>query len=450
MSERDTDNKLLDLLKHMTNDHDRYFDRETAQYLISRLSVESLLKPERVSNLKNFVVSSGFFGHILTKKSYYIDEEDYSSINEWRELLIQKDPKLGEYPEMIFIPAGTRDQTPKYKDHVEIKGNFSDFYVIRHFDDWTKINHMEIYGHKLSDINPVIFTLESLCDEQDSNYYPDRDKKTVHISNMIIDYIAQGKEEVIKNHWHDEKSFTNKLFSSKRLKSVMKDVEPETLEKLFTEESLGTIIRKVNYHDHIKSNPALLGNLLALAPAEKWMDGWRKLHKSKSINIVELFNNKFYAAYGINIYNNQKPGTKKDKTSIGGSMAANEALMDEMEFFLPAISNMKVEKQQLCQFFYGLMRSKDAELMSLYLDYFDIPTVSATDTDELVKTHTKVMERFNKEDFISYNIKNNETGEVENKQANSWREVYADIKAHKLDSILERKEEVPIKRKLKI
>lgn len=393
---------------------------------------------------------SGFFGYVMAKNAHYIDNDDFSQINQWHELLMQKDQKLVEYPTIIFIPTNNKDQTPKFKEDIEIKSDFSTFYAIRHFHDWRKIIDKEVFGHKLSNVDPVIFTLESICDEQDWNYYPERDKKSINISNLILDYVVAAKEEIIKNKWHDDKSFTNKLFSSKRMQLVMKDVEPENLEKLFTIESLGTIIKKANSHENIKSNPALLGNLLALASAEKWMEGWTNLYKSKSVNLVDLFNNKFHASYGVNITDQQKPGLKKEKPYISGSSQANAALKDEMTFFFPAIVKMEVDSAQLCQLFNGIMKSRDVELMSLYLDYFDIPHVSAKEDADTIKIHSKMMEKLNKHDVINYGIKNNTTGEVERKQYQSWMEACAEIKATKLGNILAQKTDPPGKRTLKI
>lgn len=448
MSEKDTQEKLLGLLKYMVQDHNRYFDKSTAEYLLNRISVETLLESERVVSLKNFVVKSNFFGHVLIKNSYNIGDNDQVPINEWRELLSQKNTKIAEYPEVSFVPINSKGQTPKHKDHLEINSNFSTYYAVRHFNDWNKKKNHEFLGHNLGKINSTIFTLESLCEEQDSQYYPGQKKSTIDTSNEIIEHILKGKDEILKSNWHDEKSFTNRLFLSKRMQLVMKDIEPETLEKLFTTESLGTIIKQSNSHENIRSNPALLGNLLALAPAESWMDGWKKVLKSKHINLVDLFNNKFHGAYGVNIATAQKPGTKKEKTY--GSTNVSLALNDEMEFFLPAIAKMSPEKEQLCYLFNGIMKSGDVKLMSLYLDYFDIPHMIEQENPERYKTYERMMNKFNKEDNIFYELKNSSTGELEKKSANSWKEVYSEIKADKLDNSLSKKENIPTKRTLKI
>lgn len=457
MSEITTESKLFNLLRHMIQDHDRYFEKETAQYIIDRLPFEELMQPKYATSITNFSIQSNFFGMVLMKNSYYInDADEKQSIQEWKEILEKKDPRLVEYPEIVFIPTNTKDQTPKFKEHLEIKADFSTYYALHHMSDWLKALDSELFGHKLRNINKAVFTIDSICEDQYSTYYPFSKNKVAsseNIDEFLINIIIDGKEEVIKNKWHDDKSFTNKVFHSKRMKLLMKYVEPESIEKLFTTDSLSTIIKQANSHESIKNSPKLLGNLLALAPAEKWMDGWAKQYKAKSqtINIVDLFNNKFHGAYGINITNVQKAGTKKEQTF--GKSEVQDALRDEMEFFLPAISKLNPDKEQICHMFIGLMKSRDVDLLKSFMEYFEIPNISPAESEknaELAKAYNKMMAKLEERREIYYEIKDDK-GEVTDKvRVHSWKEVCADLRARKLDAALNKKEQVPVKRTLKI
>jgi hypothetical protein len=285
MTKKNTEEKLLDLLSFMIQDHERHFDKETAQYLLNRIPTKSLLMPRRVHGIKNFVDSSSIFGHVLLKNCYNIANDDYTIIDEWKEILKEKDPDLINNPDINFIPINSKEQTPKFKGELEIKSNFISYYAIKNFKEWFGNPTKEILGYTINDINPALLTLECLCDEQDSYFYPgnkiDGESPTTKQSEAYLKIIIKGKEEILKNKWHDEKSFTHKVFTSKRMKAVMKDVNGESLEPLFSEDSLGSIIRQANSFDNLSDNRELLSNLLALAPAEKWLEGWRKVTQKK-------------------------------------------------------------------------------------------------------------------------------------------------------------------------
>lgn len=445
MSQKTTDEKLLNALIHMIQDHDRNFEKETAKYILKRLSTDFLLKPKRVHSIKNFFVSSGIFGHVLLKNIYNISKEDYIAIDEWKEILIEKDPILINSPEITFVPERTNEQTPKIKGYIEIKSNFMTYYAIKNFQEWIEQPNKKILGYANDDVDPTLLTLECLCEEQDSYYHAGHkvngESTTIQQSEDIIKLLIKGKNEILKRKWHDDKSFTNKLFGSKRIKSIMKDVSAESLESLFSEESLGTIIRNANNYSTLSDSKELLSNLLALASAEKWLEGFRKITQKKHIDIIDLFNNKFNYGYGINLHLEYKSGLRKE----GNDHPTVAALLkDELKFFFPALSKMELDKNQLCLLANGILRTRDVELMSIFLDSFDIPKVNADESAESHKIYNKMM--FNMDDKTNLNY---DDGVNKNKFDN-WHQAIATIQAKKLEQELSVNEIQPMKRKLKI
>lgn len=445
MNQRNIEDKLLDVLVHMIQDHDRHFEKETAQYILSRLSTDFLLKPRRIHGIKNFVVSSGIFGHVLLKNIYDISKKNYTAINEWKELLVEKDPVLINNPDIIFAPQRNKEQTPNIKGNVEITSNFITYYAIKNFQDWADKPNQEFFGYTNNDVDPILLTLECLCEEQDSYYHvgykENGESKTTDKSENILEFLIKGKSEIIKRKWHDDKSFTNKVFASKRIKSIMKDVSAESLESLFSEESLGTIIRNANNYSTLADSKELLSNLLALAPAEKWLEGFRKVTQKKHIDIIELLNNKFNYGYGINLHLEYKSGLRKEGND---HPKVATLLKDELKFFFPALSKMEFDKNQLCLLVNGILRTRDVELMSIFLDSFDIPKVNADESAESHKIYNKMM--FNMDDKINLDyVENGENIKIDN-----WHQAIATIQAKKLEKDLSINEEPVVKRKLKI
>jgi hypothetical protein len=318
MIQKDTENKLLELLSYMIQDHVRNFEKDTAKYIISRLSLKSLIEPKKIHGIRNFFISSNIFGHVLLKNTFNINKDDYSVIEQWKEILAEKDPILIQNPDILFSPG--KEHGIKFKSDTVIKSNFITYYAITNFKEWMNNQDKEILGYSIKDIDSALLTLDSLCEEQNSYFFTgnvvDGVSSSSKKSEKFIKLVIKGKEEIIKNKWHDDKSFTNKLFSSKRMKSIMTDVDGEILSPLFSEESLGTIIRQANNFTTISENRHLFLNLSPLAPAEKWLEGFRKLTQKKYIDIVDLFNNKFNYAYGINLHLEYKPGLKKKAVNI--------------------------------------------------------------------------------------------------------------------------------------
>lgn len=441
--DKDKNNRLISLLNFMVENN--AFEREAAQYLLSRIPNQILLEPQSRINTKNFIVSANFFGNILIRNTYAISKNDYSVINEWRELLLEKDPKLVNNSDFVFTGRSKKEQAPKAKDNLEIKGSFMDLYAVRNFQEWIKNPEKEVAGYTLKDLNPTIITLECICEEQDSYYSTnqsnDPTRSTSQQSTYLINTILKGKNNIIKNKWHDEQTFTNKIFHSKRMKSVMRDVDSEVLESLFSQESLGTIIKNANTFDSIRDNRELFLNLSPLASPEKWLNGWRKTQQTKTINLVEFFNNKFNYAYGLNLHLEYRNGLRKEGKEHPG---VAETFKEEFKFFLPALAKMELDKNHLCLLANGILRSHDIQLMSMFLDYFDLPKVNADESPESIKIYEKMMSTMNS--ITNLNYEDPKSG----LKAHNWHEAVALIQAAKLSHELDRKDEPVIKRSLKI
>lgn len=444
MSQRNTEEKLLDVLVHMIQDHDRHFEKETAQYILSRLSTDFLNNPKKVHGIKNFVVSSNIFGHVLLKNCSNISMDNHSVIDEWKEILQEKDQSLINNPDIIFSLINQKEQLPKIKEALEIKSNFITYYALKNFKEWFANPTKEIFGYKIQDINPALLTLDSLCEQNPSFLTGNKvngEFSTNKQSELYLKILIEGKKEIIKNKWHDDKSFTHKIFNSKRMLSVMRDVSGESLEPLFSEESLGAIIRHANSFNILADNRELLSNLLALAPADKWLEGWRKLTQKKYIDIVDLFNNKFNYGYGINLHLEYKSGLRKEGN---GYDKVATLLKDELKFFFPALSKMELDKNQLCLLVNGIFRTKDVELMSIFLDSFDIPKVNADESTESHKIYNRMIFNMNDNTNLDY-IDNGENIKIDN-----WHQAIATIQAKKLEKELSVNPEPVVIRKLKI
>jgi hypothetical protein len=447
MTQKDTENKLLELLSYMIQDDARHFEKDTAKYIVSRLSTKSLMEPRRVHGIRNFYISSNIFGNVLLKNIFNINQNNYSVIEQWKEILAEKDPALIENPDILFSPD--REHGIKFKNDTVIKSNFITYYAITNFKEWMANQNKEILGYSIQDIDTALITLESICEEQNSYFFIDNHSvdgvsKTAKQSEEFIKLIIKGKEEIIKNKWHDDKSFTNKLFNSKRMKSIMTDVDGEILSPLFSEESLGTIIRQANNFTTISENRHLFLNLSPLAPAEKWLEGFRKLTQKKYVDIVDLLNNKFNFAYGINLHLEYKSGLRKEGNS---HPRYAKVFKEELQFLLPALSQMTLDKDQLCLLTNGIFRSSDVELMSIFLDSFDIPKLSANESEISQKIYNKMM--FNMNDKIDLDL-DLDYGDDNNEKFENWHQAIANIQAKKLDKKLPVNSELAIKRKLKI
>lgn len=443
MTQNKNNNKLLNLLVHMIKEHESIFDKETARHILNRIPIEDLLEPKKFNSLKNFSISSGIFGQILLKNVHNIDREDYSIINEWKEILTEKDPILIENPKIIFRPDKVSGF--KLKDSIDIESNFLNYYAIYYFRKWIENPHKEILGYSSHDIDPVLLTLECLYEEQDSYYsaglIKDGVSETTQQSTDFIQQIIKGKKEIISRNWYDDKTFTNKIFASKRMKTIMKDVDGEALSPLFSEESLGSILRHANSFPSIESNKDLFMNLSPLAKPEKWLDGFRKLSQKKHIDLIDLFNNKFNYGYGINLHLEYRSGLRKEDKPHSKIVPI---FQEELAFFFPALSKMTLDKNQLCLLVNGILRTRDVELMSIFLDNFDIPKVSADESVESQKIYNKMM--FNMDDKINLDYGNDDS----KIKFDNWHQAIANIQAHKLEKELHVNNEQPIKRKLKL
>jgi hypothetical protein len=136
-----------------------------------------------------------------------------------------------------------------------------------------------------------------------------------------------------------------------------------------------------------------------------------------------------------------KSGLRKE--GKGYSKVA-EVLKDELKFFFPALSKAPLDKNQLSLLVNGILRTGDIELMSIFLDSFDIPKVNANESSESQKIYNKMILNMDNNIKLEY-----EDGEGKVKFDN-WHQAIATIQAKKLEKELSVNETQPIKRKLKI
>ena len=404
-----TEQKLIQLLKEIVSNQDYLFDEGTTEYILGRLPESQLMQNSfEFLGLRNFKVHTNLMGFVLLRNSYKIQNGDFDNINQWMNLLNKKNPKLTQSLDFSFIPNSTNKANffPKLnKDKLPtLKGNFSTFYSLMHFEHWIANQDKLVFGEPLNKINGLVFTLDSLSNEQKGNFFFKEENKTEY-AKIVIDHISQNKPTIINNKWHDDASFTTKVMSSNLLKRAMVCLNSEDLEPIFSPDSLGIIIRQANDFNNLKLNHQLLNNLLALAPAEKWLQGWKNSFKvkTKELNIIELFNNKFFKGYGLNIVENKeiKPGVRKETFSANKNCIAS--FKDEFSFFLPAIKDMVVSNEQSIHMFNAIMRTNDIDLMNTYRQYFDIPSLEDNKNE---KIYDIMMNRLQEKNKLSMNEKN--------------------------------------------
>jgi hypothetical protein len=421
-----TEQKLIQLLKEIVSNQDYLFDEGTIEYLLGRLPEDQLMQNNfEFVGLKNFRVQTNLMGFILAKNSYKIQNKDFDSINQWLNLLSKKTPTLIDSPQFTFIANGTNKPNffPKLaKDKLpSLKGNFSTFYSLMHFENWITNQNEVLFGDPLNKINGLVFTLDALANEQRGNFFFKDENKTAY-AQIVINHVIQNKSKIIENNWHDDSTFTSKVMTSNLLKRAMVCLDSEQLEPLFSPDSLGIIIRQANDFNNLKLNHQLLNNLLALAPADKWLQGWKNSFKvkTKELNIIELFNNKFFKAYGLNIIENKeiKPGVRKETFSNNKNCIAS--FKDEFSFFLPEIKNMTVSNEQHIHLFNAIMRTNDVDLMSLYRNEMEIPPLIDNKNE---KIYNIMMNRLQDKNKLSLN----------EQKWSSWMEYNTYFDANKLN-----------------
>ncbi len=434
--------KLLSILESMVQNHEQMFDEGTAKYIINRIPTSYFLEP-CINNfqIKNFQIKMNFLSYVETRNSYSIENGNHGKIDIWKALLKEKDTDLENHSNIIFVPTCHSEHYPKKiaSEKISINGNFATYYAIKHLEEWIPRQEDYFYEQKFSDVNKTILTLELISSEQNDSFYFHDANIRKNAAKLLVNIVCEGKTEIIANKWHDDASFTSKMMESPNMKKIMTSLEGNDIEPLFSLDSLYVILKKANTFESSKKTPKLLGNLLALAPAEKWMQSWNTAFKKKNgINLIELFQNKFFTSYGINIIeiDKTKPGQRKETNSI--SLKIQECLMDELDFFLPAIKTMKIAKDHQLHLFNAIMRTKDANLMDIYTKHLELPAFDPNNKDNSL--YTKTMERFNKPNSIVQSQKIFPT----------WHEWYNWNLANKLNSSLSINSPAPIKRTLKI
>src|SRR5579875_572489 len=150
MTQKDTESKLLELLSYMIQDDARYFEKDTAKYIVSRLSTKSLMEIRRIHGIRNFYISSNIFGNVLLKNTFNINQNNYSVIEQWKEILAEKDPVLIQNPDILF--SLDREHGIKFKNDTFIKSNFITYYAITNFKEWMANKNKEILGYSLQDV----------------------------------------------------------------------------------------------------------------------------------------------------------------------------------------------------------------------------------------------------------------------------------------------------------
>lgn len=438
------EDRLFYLLQSMVQDPQTYFDIETARYIIKRIPIEKLTDSTITNyNIKNFQLEMDFLGYVFMKSVYRVEDNDDSLITSWKELLQEKDPSLVKSPTMTFKFKNWDCQAPANKTEpreIKLKGNFATYYAIERFDEWIKDPNKNFGGESLSNINKLIFISEQICTEQNVNFYLYDNEKKKLAAELILNLILETKPQLIDKGWHTDQTFTAKMMSSYNLRKILNSLEGEQIESLFSLDSLSVIIKQSNSFDSIKSNPNLLGNLLALAPAEKWMEAWGVSHKTraKETNIIELFNNKFFSAYGLNIIetDEKKPGKKSE--TYRNSKKHIDVFKDEFGFFLPALKKHNLSYDHTCHLFNAIMRTKDSSLMSIYMDSMDIPSYS--DNPKHNEIYEKMTKQFNKNRIIMHG----------DKRYDSWKMWYTTKKAELLERELKNHQLEKPKRILKI
>jgi hypothetical protein len=433
--------KLLSILESMVQNHEQMFDEETARYIINRIPKSYFIEPFINNyNIKNFQIKMNFLSYVETKNSYLIEKNENEIIKVWKNLLREKDIDLENNSHIIFLPSSHSEHYPKQntKDNISIIGNFATYYAIRHLDKWLLRQEDYFYGQKFCDVNKEVLTLELISSEQNDSFYFHDETIRKNAAKLLVTIVCEGKTKIIANKWHDDSSFTSKMMESPNMKKIMTSIEGNDIESLFSLDSLSVILKKANTFESSKKNPKLLGNLLALAPAEKWMQSWKTaFKKNNGLNLIELFQNKFFSGYGINIIETEKtkPGQRKETNS--SSLKVKECLMDELDFFLPAIKEMKISKDHQLHLFNAIMRTNDPALMDIYIKHMELPSFEENKESIL---YNKIMDRFNKPNSI---IQSQE-------HFSTWKEWYNWKLAHKLNISLFINEPAPIKRTLKI
>lgn len=452
-TQQDKDKKLIAILNKMVSSPEEYLDEPTAQYLLNNITIEKLQSFSYASHysIKHMYIEADFWGRVLLHNINYFlenlhnkeDKKYPDRVTLWTELLNAKDSKLLTPPVFEIKLSNKEEQFPKYKgkNYPKYNCNFATIMALVDIPKWSKIKDKQVVGLPLN--NPDYLLLGTALLTNDNYYHipyfnkENNGQEAIATSKEILDILLKAKPLIIEQKLHDEESFTKRVLSSKVTREMLINLEIDDIAPLFSLSSLRAIIKEANSTENVKQKSAMLSGLLALAPAEKWMDAWEN---KKNFNLIELFDNKFYFAYSKNIVQKESGrGVRKEK-SYGYHGTAN-SFKEELEYFLPAISKKKLDEEQVCHFFHALMRSQDVQAMKIYLTHMPVPPMHKS------KQKNDIYDKINDE-FHSYkSIVDKDLGE---EVFTSWAQWYTAVQAHKLNNQLTQKTEVKPVKKLKL
>lgn len=420
------------ILGIMVSDHQRYFNESICEFALNIID-KSIIKEQLnyAQSIKNFNISSNFWGSILYKNIASFDSNEnidsYSylckeKINIWKNIFQKYDKSIIGDSNYVFKKINGIKKDKNY--NVTINGVLA----LTNPHTWFNLFKKEPEIYRLNKIEKYILAEDLLEEEQQYSIHGEYKDFNSYILSNFIEHIPQF-EKIINN----DDTFTKKILKSNGLKYLVNTCESEEISLLFPLNGLNSIIKTANSSKTLLNNNNMLSNLMPIATPQKWIDAYTD---AKEFNLVKFMNPILSFASGCNytdlskIITSNKPGFQKSNLKKMKN-SAKEIIL-RLDYLNDIIKDIKLNPLDTMIWYAFVMEIENKNLFKKSLSFIDFPERNSKNTYFFEKWYDKEIKTTLNSNLLSF----------------KWGDVIKESYKEKLDNILEEKFDKVIKPKI--